>query len=131
MHTDVYQRRLFCFSAMARSIKIADLADLCCTVHHGDVLAIACMLICRVGQNHKYLRCIYGIIGRLFTKYTVIYGVYIRFWPTLLIWLPHRCFEIAERWVTAGSHGGRSHCNTQKSDNVESSFYCCCPFFYF
>jgi hypothetical protein len=33
-----------------------------------------------------YTRCIYGIFGREITKYTVIYGVYIRFWPTLNIW---------------------------------------------
>ena len=33
-----------------------------------------------------YIRCIYGIFGRKTTKY-VIYGVYIRFWPTLLILL--------------------------------------------
>jgi len=30
-----------------------------------------------------YIRGIYGIFGREITKYTVIYGVYIRFWPTL------------------------------------------------
>jgi len=30
-----------------------------------------------------YIRCIYGIFGRKITKYTVIYGIYIRFWPTL------------------------------------------------
>jgi hypothetical protein len=30
-----------------------------------------------------YIRLIYGIFGREITKYTVIYGVYIRFWPTL------------------------------------------------
>jgi len=32
-----------------------------------------------------YIRCLYGIFGREITKYMVIYGVYIRFWPTLLI----------------------------------------------
>jgi len=32
-----------------------------------------------------YIRCIYGIFGREITKYTVIYGVHIRFWPTLRI----------------------------------------------
>ena len=32
-----------------------------------------------------YTRCIYGIFGREITKYTVIYGVYTRFWPTLPI----------------------------------------------
>jgi len=30
-----------------------------------------------------YIRCLYGNFGREITKYTVIYGVYIRFWPTL------------------------------------------------
>ena len=30
-----------------------------------------------------YIRCIYGIFGREIIKYLVIYGVYIRFWPTL------------------------------------------------
>jgi hypothetical protein len=38
--------------------------------------------ICRVGQNHIYT---YGTSGREITKYTVIYGVNIRFWPTLRI----------------------------------------------
>jgi hypothetical protein len=38
----------------------------------------------RVGQNHIYgIWCMYGIFGREITKYTVIYGDYIRFWPTL------------------------------------------------
>ena len=32
-----------------------------------------------------YIRCIYGIFGREIIKYTVIYGVYIQFWPTLHI----------------------------------------------
>ena len=27
----------------------------------------------------------YGILGREMTKYTVIYGVYIRFWPTYIV----------------------------------------------
>jgi hypothetical protein len=30
-----------------------------------------------------YIRCIYGTFGREITKYTVIYGLFIRFWPTL------------------------------------------------
>jgi hypothetical protein len=30
-----------------------------------------------------YIRCIYGVFGREITRYTVIYGVYIRFWHTL------------------------------------------------
>ena len=36
----------------------------------------------RVGQNHIYIQFIYGILGREITKYTVIYNVYIGFWPT-------------------------------------------------
>ena len=32
-----------------------------------------------------YIRCICGIFGREITKYTVIYGAYFRFWPTLRI----------------------------------------------
>ena len=39
--------------------------------------------IYRVGQNHIYIQCVYGIFGRGITIYTVIYGVYIRYWPTL------------------------------------------------
>jgi hypothetical protein len=31
------------------------------------------------------IRCIYDIFGRELTKYTVIYGAYTRFWPTLHI----------------------------------------------
>jgi len=30
-----------------------------------------------------YIRFIHGMFGREITKYTVKYGVYIRFWPTL------------------------------------------------
>ena len=33
-----------------------------------------------------YVRCMYGIFGRETTIHTVIYGVYVRFWPTLLIY---------------------------------------------
>ena len=32
-----------------------------------------------------YIWCVYGFFGREITRYTVIYGVYIRFWPTLCI----------------------------------------------
>jgi hypothetical protein len=32
-----------------------------------------------------HIRCIYGIIGRKITEYMVIYGVCIRFWPTLQV----------------------------------------------
>ena len=32
-----------------------------------------------------YIRFIYGIFGWEIIKYTVIYGVYIQFWPTLVL----------------------------------------------
>jgi hypothetical protein len=38
--------------------------------------------VVRVGQNHIYIRCINGTFGRETTKYTVVYGVSVRFWPT-------------------------------------------------
>jgi hypothetical protein len=44
-----------------------------------------------------YIRCIYGIFGREITEHTVIYGVYIQFWPTLPM-LP----ESDRLWVRAG-----------------------------
>ena len=33
-----------------------------------------------------YIRCMYGAFGRKINKFTVIYGAYIRFWPTLVIY---------------------------------------------
>jgi hypothetical protein len=36
----------------------------------------------RAGQDY-ICTCIYSLFGRELTKYTVIYGAYIRFWPTL------------------------------------------------
>ena len=41
----------------------------------------------RVGHNHTYVYtvCIYGIFSREMTIHAVIYGVHIRFWPTLHI----------------------------------------------
>jgi len=47
-------------------------------------IARSILLIYRVGQNRVYTVCI-CFFGREITKYTVIYGVYIRFRPTLLI----------------------------------------------
>jgi len=35
---------------------------------------------------YMYIYGVYGIFGREITKITVIYGVYIRFWPTLIIY---------------------------------------------
>ena len=40
------------------------------------------LFINRVGHNRAYtvcIQCIYAVLGRETTKYTVIYGVYIQF----------------------------------------------------
>jgi len=50
---------------------------------HRAVSYVGCVGLART----IYIRCIYGVIGREITKYTVIYGAYIRFWPTLGMWL--------------------------------------------
>ena len=57
--------------------------------------------ICRVGQNARtiYIRCIYGIFGREITNYTVIYGAYIRFWPTLHICICTHVFTHTHMYV--------------------------------
>jgi len=46
-------------------------------VYKGFTKGVIGSHVCRVGQNHIYIRCVYGIFGREFTIYTVIYGVYI------------------------------------------------------
>jgi len=40
---------------------------------------------CRFGQKHRYTVYMHGISGREITKYSVIYGAYIRFWPFLYV----------------------------------------------
>jgi len=64
-------------------------------------VCMACVDVCvcmYVGLARTiYIRCIYGIFGREITEYTVIHGVYIRFWPTLLVCLcagPERAWRI-------------------------------------
>ena len=47
--------------------------------------AVSCLGLART----IYIRCIYGTFGREIIKYTVIYGVYTRFWPTLFM-CPYR-----------------------------------------
>jgi hypothetical protein len=48
-----------------------------------STVQITILLANDYGWPKPYLRCIYGILGWEITKYTVIYGVKIRFWPTL------------------------------------------------
>ena len=33
--------------------------------------------------NPIYIRCLYGVLGKEITKYTVTFGVHVRLWPTL------------------------------------------------
>jgi len=53
----------------------------CCS-HHANVCGFGGGNVCRIGHNY-----IYGVGAVYFSgkspKYTVMYGVYIRFWPTL------------------------------------------------
>jgi hypothetical protein len=59
-----------------------------CTPHTRNTLCLvdSCDLSVRkqVGLSRTiYIRCTYGIFGREITKYMVIYGVFVRLWPTL------------------------------------------------
>jgi hypothetical protein len=51
------------------------------------------------GQNPIYTVYI-RFFGRETTKYTVIYGVFIRFWPTLAMTIIVRCITV----VWQGNH---------------------------
>ena len=44
------------------------------------------MHVCTGLARTLYIRCVYGVFGREITKYTVKYGAYIRFWPTLCMY---------------------------------------------
>ena len=68
----------------------------------------------RVGQNRiytVYIRYFCGIFGREITKYTVIYGVYIRFWPTLNIndGARYRCFVLDIAGAARAAHKRVAH----------------------
>jgi len=68
----------------------------------------------RVGQNHIYIRSIYGFFGGKITKYTVIYGVYIRIWPALC--------------MRASRHDGTDSCSSSvpcvRIDPASASIHC-------
>ena len=64
-----------------------------------------------------YIRFIYGILGREITKYTVIYGVYKRFWPTLCMYSVYTIFLagwFAVHVVRVGQNHTRYMSNTTK-----------------
>ena len=51
---------------------------------YGHIRCIYTVFLAGKSPNtQSYTVHIYGIFGREITKYTVIYGAYIRFWPTL------------------------------------------------
>jgi len=52
------------------------------------------VVMCRVGHIYiyVYIRSTYVIFDRQITKYTVIYGVHIHLWPTLVILLYMRSY---------------------------------------
>ena len=50
--------------------------------HDGTVADNICVGLAKT----IYIRCIHGYFGRKIIEYTVIYGAYIRFWPTLHMW---------------------------------------------
>jgi hypothetical protein len=68
---------LFCVGEL-----VEEDAGMCCSKKSLCIPYALCVRLART----MYIRCIYGIFGREITKDTVIYGVYIRFWPTLSIW---------------------------------------------
>ena len=62
--------------------------------------------VTRVGLARTiYIRCMYGVFGREINKYTVIYGVYIRFWPTLVT-----CYRRGEGSIGMDSSSSLSLC---------------------
>ena len=57
---------------------------------HNQSVSLCAHKMTRVG--HIYIRCTYSTFGREIAKYTVIYGAYVRFWPTTLdTSFPHSC----------------------------------------
>jgi ribosomal protein L40E len=64
-----------------------------------------------VHQLYGHIRCIlYGIFGRNIAKYTVIYGEFVRFWPTLDILLIH----LSKQSVTAPCTPLHTHTHTHR-----------------
>ena len=76
----------------------------------------------RVGQNHTFIAytvwCIHGVFGRKITKYTVIYGAYIRFWPTRLM------IRVGQNHTFIGIYGVYTEFLAGKSPNIWSCTVC-------
>jgi hypothetical protein len=75
-----------------------------------------------------YIRFIYGIFGRKITVYTVIYGAYIRFWPTVYIsfhpnkHVLHR--ENAAPLTVAASYAKRTHTERTEGSLSYDAVHC-------
>ena len=65
------------------------------------IIKVSTVLACVGLARTTYIRCIYGNFSRDFVKYTVIYGVYIRFWPTLYMCIVQ---GIVQNQFTKGHH---------------------------
>ena len=74
------ERKCTCKLRLAKALDAAQVHGLKVSayVHLGIYIGLARTI---------YIRCLYGTFGRKITKYTVIYGVYKRFWPTLYIYI--------------------------------------------
>ena len=51
------------------------------------VCLCVCVCVCVGLARTMYIQCVYGKLGREITKYAVMYGVYVPFWPTLCVCL--------------------------------------------
>ena len=90
-HCDYFHDNLLLCSHSHRPIYYVSLvliSNFCTQSYRYSQAFYSHTFIFKVSQNHVYIYtpyiwCIYGMFGRKITKYTVIYGAYIRFWPTL------------------------------------------------
>ena len=73
-------------------------------IHNGKTLLIPFDSFLGLART-IYIRCVYGIFGREIIKYTVMYGAYTRFWPTLFFFLfcgysiPGGSFSLYKTWI--------------------------------
>jgi len=63
-------------SAQCQASKVSSLLHV---LHHAHLVTHTCIGL----ASTIHTQCMYGMFGREITKYTVTYGEYIRFWPTL------------------------------------------------
>jgi len=83
------------------------------TVFTGVQVQAFAWMFCRVGQDQIFIRCTYGIFGMEITKGTVIYGAYIRYWPTLMFCV---CVCIAQCTYIWCNRHPKQHCWKESFD---------------